>query len=102
MGGAMNYSKGRQAMRRMAEGKAKAFSQNIIVEHGKGRYPKCLNDPPYPFCPKPKQSPQDTKNVPDECRSCQEYLKSAFHEESSREERVKRFMESGMPLRIEG
>ena len=89
MGGAPKYAKGRAVMRRMAEGKARAFAQNIIVESGKGKYPKCLElDPrPYHFCPKGKVS--DPNNVPRECRFCEEYVRSKFWEETRGKERLK-------------
>lgn len=104
MGAGMNYSKGRAAMQRMSDGKARAFAQNIIIKQGKGRYPKCLKlEPkPYCFCPKPESIPQDHNNVPQECKSCQEYTKSLFWEESTRVERIKRLQSMGIPTRIEG
>ncbi len=103
MGGAPNYAKGRANMARMADGKSRAFAQNIIVDRGKGRYPKCLTlEPkPYYFCPKGK-APEDPKDVPTECKSCQEYTRSHFWEENTRNDRLKRLRDAGLPTRIEG
>lgn len=88
MAGAPNYAKGRTAMRRMGEGKARAFAQNIIVRDGKGKYPKCLGQKLYYFCH--EEVPSDPKNVPRDCKFCQEYLKSKFYEETTGEKRLKR------------
>ncbi len=93
MGGAPNYRKGRAAMRRMTEGKARAFAQNIIVESGKGKYPKCLKDDPklYEWCP--KEEVKDHKNVPKECKNCPQYTRSKFWEETTAADRMKRIQE---------
>ena len=100
MGGAPNYAKGRAAMRRMSEGKAKAFAQNVIIEHGKGRYPKCLELLPYEWCPKPEEVPKDPKEIPKTCKTCQEYIKSNFQAEERQRERLKRLQEAGIPLSV--
>jgi len=106
MGSGMNYAKGRQAMKRMSDGKAKAFAQNIIIKEGRGRYPKCLEILPYLWCPKKGEVPSDPKNVLDNCKTCQEFMQSKFYSEhfaqKAREERLKRLQEMGMPTRIEG
>jgi hypothetical protein len=89
MGSGMNYSKGRQAMKRMSDGKAKALAQNVIIKDGRGRYPKCLKILPYQWCPKKE-----------------EVMQSKFYFEhfaqKAREERIKRMQEMGLPTRIEG
>jgi hypothetical protein len=102
MGGAPNYKKGRANMKRMADGKAKGFAQNIIIEQGKGRYPNCLKlDPkPYYFCPKLDDIPDEPKNVPNDCKYCQEYIKSKFWDKTTRGKRLKRLRDSGMPTQI--
>jgi hypothetical protein len=105
MGSAMNYAKGRRAMKRMSDGKAKAFAQNIIIKVGKGRYPDCFKILPYIWCPKSEEIPNDPKNVPKTCKTCQEFLKSKFYSEHFaervHEERLKRIKEAGLPTVIE-
>jgi len=105
MGSSMNYSKGRMALRKMSDGKARAFAQNIIIRDGKGRYPECFKSLPYGWCPKQEKIPKDPKSVPQTCKMCQEFLKSKFYskhfEEKRRQELLKRLQKSGMPTRIE-
>jgi len=106
MGGAPNYSKGRQEMRRMSDGKARAFAQNIIIKDGRGRYPKCLEILPYQWCPKKEEVPSDPKNLLQNCKTCLEFTQSKFYIEhfahKAMEERIKRLHEMGLPTRIEG
>lgn len=100
MGGAPKYSKGRATLKRWQDAIRYKESQNIMVKQGKGRYPKCLKQRPYPeVCP--EEEPKDIQNVPDECRLCPEYLESNFHLEHSHEERLKRLKEAGLPTVIE-
>ncbi|MFH1824602.1 MAG: hypothetical protein ABH873_05180 [Candidatus Firestonebacteria bacterium] len=105
MGSKMNYAKGRQAMRRMSDGKKKAFAQNIIIKDGRGRYPKCFEILPYQWCPKKEEIPEDPKNVPETCKLCQEFVKSKFFNEhfakQTQIERLKHMKESGLPVTIE-
>lgn len=105
MGSAMNYRKGRQAMKRMSEGKSRAFAQNIIIKDDKGRYPNCFKILPYAWCPKPEEIPDNPLNTPNTCKSCQEFLKSKFYSEhfaeKTHEERLRRLRESGLPTVIE-
>ncbi len=101
----MNYAKGRKAMQRMADGKARAFAQNIITKDGRGRYPNCFKILPYVWCPKPEEIPEDPMNTPQTCKNCQEFLKSRFYSEhfaeKAQEEKLKRFREAGIPTVIE-
>ena len=98
--GAPKYSSGRARFKRWADAKRYYESQNIIVDPGKGRYPKCLNEKPYPeICP--KEIPKDPKNIPNECKLCPECLESSFYAKTFHKEKIKRIKESGLPTRIE-
>lgn len=105
MGSSMNYAKGRQAMQRMADGKAKAFAQNIIIKEGRGKYPDCFKTLPYAWCPKSEEIPEDPKICPKTCKTCQEFLKSKFYSdnfaEKARLDKIKRLQEAGLPTVIE-
>ncbi|MEM7816054.1 MAG: hypothetical protein QXN71_02975 [Candidatus Aenigmatarchaeota archaeon] len=105
MGGAPNYSKGRQMMRKISEGRAKAFAQNIIIKDGKGRYPDCLKILPYNWCPNQNEISNDSKNLPETCKTCQEFLKSRFYlqhfAQKIHKDMLKRISEQGLPTSIE-
>lgn len=105
MGGAPNYAKGRAAMRRMSDGKASAFAQNIIIKDGRGRYPKCFEILPYDWCPKKEEIPEDPKNVPNTCKQCREFTKSKFYNEhfaeKARLERLEQARKQGLPTQLE-
>ena len=77
MGGAPNYGKGRAFMQRMVDAERRNREQNIMVKQGKGRYPKCLPDKPYTFCP--KETPEDPKNIPQDCKFCPHFIYSKFY-----------------------
>jgi len=100
MGGAPKYSKGRAVLQKWSNAKKYYESQNIIVDPGKGKYPKCLETKPYgELCP--KETPEDPKNVPKECKWCPEHVESPFHAQTTRVERLKRLQEAGLPTKIE-
>jgi len=99
MGGAPKYAKGRARMQKWANAKKYHESRNIMVDPGRGKYPKCLNDKPYgELCP--KETPEDPKNVPKECKFCPEHLESPFYAQASRLDRLKRIQEAGLPTKI--
>ena len=105
MGSSMNYKKGKQSMNRMTQGKAKAFAQNIIIKPGKGRYPDCFKILPYSWCPKKDELPEIPINVPQTCKTCQEYLKSKFYQEhfaeKAYEDKLIKIKKEGLPTIIE-
>jgi hypothetical protein len=99
MGGAPKYSAGRARLRRWDNAKRYYESQNIMVNPGKGKYPKCLKEKPYPeICP--KETPEDPKNVPKECRLCPQHLESPLYAQVSRIDRLRRLQDSGLPTKI--
>ena len=91
-------------MKRMADGKAAAFSQNIIIKDGQGKYPKCFETLPYGFCPKPEDVPSEPKKYPKTCKFCQEFLKSKFYQKhfmmDAHKRRLERLKAMGMPTII--
>lgn len=101
MGGAPNYSKGRARLQGWANAQRHHESQNIMVRPGKGRYPKCLKIKPYEaegLCP--KETSEDPKNVPKECKFCPEHLESQFHDQMTRLEKLKRLQSIGFSGKI--
>jgi len=99
MGGAPKYSAGRARLRRWANAKRYYEGQNIMVDPGKGKYPKCLKEKSYSeICP--KEIPEDPKNVPKECKFCLQYLESPFYAQTSRLDRLRRLQEAGLPTKI--
>lgn len=98
MGGAPNYGKGRAFMQRMVNAERRNREQNIMVKEGKGRYPKCLPDRPYTFCP--RDIPEDPKNVPSDCRHCPHFVNSKFYSEvyMTHERRLEMLKKRGLPL----
>lgn len=98
MGGAPNYGKGRAFMQRMVDAERRNREQNIMVKEGKGRYPKCLPDKPYAFCP--KETPEDPKNVPQDCKFCPHFIYSKFYSEvyMTNDRRLERLKKRGLPL----
>ncbi len=104
MGRAANYKGDRAKLKSWNELERRVSkNENLTVEQGKGRYPYCLPEKPFPFCP--KETPEDPKNVPKECKFCPHFLNSRFYSEhfaqKAREERLKRLQEMGLPTRIE-
>jgi hypothetical protein len=98
MGGAPNYSKGRDRLQGWASAKSYYEKQNINVKPGRGKYPDCLTTKPCPGCP--KESPADTKIIPKERKFCPEHLESKFHLENSLSERLKRLQDAGLPTKF--
>jgi len=105
MGRAPSYASDRAKLRGWADMERRVRNdENVIVEPGRGRYPECLGDRPYAWCPKPHDVPTDPKHVPSTCRLCQEHLRSKFYEKhfagKARLGKIKRLQEAGLPTKI--
>jgi hypothetical protein len=97
------YSRTKAFNAEMALKEKRIREETISVKHGKGKYPNCLQEKPYPeICPKIEA--KDIKNVPKECKLCPEFLESKFYTENFaeeyRREKLKRLKEAGLPLVI--
>ncbi|MBN2042951.1 MAG: hypothetical protein JW754_04050, partial [Candidatus Aenigmarchaeota archaeon] len=93
------YSKGRAAMKRMADAERKNKDQNIMVKRGMGRYPKCLSEKPYSgMCP--NDTPKDPINVPADCKQCPQFVNSKFYAEKymTHERRIENLKKRGLPM----
>jgi len=99
MAGGPKYSRFKSFQSAMSTKEMKARQSTINVREGKGKYPTCLKDKPYPdICP--EQTPKDPKNVPKQCKFCPEHLESPLYARYSREERLKRLQTAGLPTKI--
>ncbi len=96
MGSVPNYGRDREKMKswKALESRVKN-GENIMVKQGMGRYPKCLKDHTYEICP--KQEPSNPEDTPKECRWCPNFIESPFHQERSKQEKLKRLQSVGVP-----
>lgn len=105
MAGGPNYRQFKSFVADISAKESRMKRERIIVKEGKGRYPDCLKELPYEFCPKPKEVPTDPTDVHMACRQCDELKKSKFYDENIAEkerlEKIKRFEEAGLPTKLE-
>lgn len=101
MAGAPKYSKGEAFMKRMADAERRHRNENIMVRNGEGRYPECVFEKSYNFCPEEK--PANPKNVPQDCKHCPHFLNSKFYSEvfMTHEKRLEMWKKRDLPLLLE-
>jgi|GEM_PF-2901177 len=103
MGRAANYKADRAKLKSWNELERRVSrNENLTVGPGKGRYPACLAEKPYAFCPKEAQG--DPKDVPIDCKMCPHFLNSKFYSKviMTPEKRLEMLKSRGLPTRIEG
>jgi len=97
------YSRTKAFNAKIALKEKRIREETIIVKPGKGKYPDCLQEKPYPeICPKTEL--KNAIDVPKECKFCPEFLESKFYlknfAEKIMKEKIRRLKEV-LPLIIE-
>jgi hypothetical protein len=101
MGRGTNYRRDHAKMRAWSERERRvANNENIMVKSGRGKYPKCLEEKPYDFCP--HEDVKDPLNIPNECKTCPHFINSKFYSKKymTYEKRLEMFKKRGLPLVI--